>query len=258
MSAAPVARLFRGGARSGVRFVARSGARFVARSGVRSVARSGARSLVRSGARSERGGIFTRLIWLLFLAAILFGLFLFRVPMLQAAGHFWVVDEDPGPADAILILGDDNLQADRASRAAQLYNAHWAPLVVASGRPLRRYVSIPDLMRRDLTERGVPDKAIVSYPRPVANTREEAESLRNLAVARGWRHVLVVTSNYHTRRTRFIFHRVWPADFDFRVIAAPDGDFYPDSWWRSREGVKLVYHETVGLFVAAWELRHSQ
>ena len=210
-----------------------------------------------SRARSERGGILSKLIVILFFTAILFSLYLFRVPILQAFGHFWVVDDDPGPADAILILGDDNLQSDRANRAAQLYRAHWAPIVVASGRPLRSYISVPDLMRRDLVERGVPEKAIVSYPRPVANTREEAESLRNLAVARGWRHVLVVTSNYHTRRTRFIFHRVWPANFEFKVVAAPDADFYPDSWWRSREGVKLVYHETAGMFVAAWELRHS-
>jgi len=224
-------------------------------------ARGTSRGAISRGARGagrERGGIFSRLILLLFFASLCFVVYLFRVPILQAAGHFWVVDEDPGPADAILILGDDNLQGDRATRAAQLYRARWAPVVVASGRPLRPYVSVPDLMKRDLTERGVPEKAIVSYPRPVANTREEAEALRNLAVGRGWRHVLVVTSNYHTRRTRFIFHRIWPANFEFHVIAAPDADFYPDSWWRSREGEKLVFHETIGMLVAAWELRRAE
>ena len=217
-----------------------------------------AESCGRPRRQTQRGGVFSRLLFLLFFAAVIFGLYLFRVPILQAAGHFWVVDEDPEPADAIMILGDDNLQADRANRAAQLYQAQWAPIVVASGRPLRSYVSIPDLMRRDLMARGVPEKAIVSYPQPVANTREEAAALRKLAVERGWRHVLVVTSNYHTRRTHFIFARVWPANFDFRVIAAPDSDFYPDSWWRSRAGVKLVFHEAEGLVVAAWELRHSE
>ncbi len=208
--------------------------------------------------RSQRGGIFSKLLMAVCLASLCFGVYLFRVPILQAAGHFWVVDEDPGPADAIFILGDDDLQSDRANRAAQLYRMHWAPLVVASGRPIRSYVSVPDLMRRDLVERGVPEKAIISYARPVGNTREEAEALRKLAVERGWRHVLVVTSNYHTRRTRFIFHRVWPANCEFRVVAAPDPDFYPDSWWRSREGLKVVFHESVGMVVAAWELRHAE
>ena len=206
----------------------------------------------------QRGGIFTKLLFLIVFAAFLFGLYLFRIPILQACGHFWVLDDAPGPADAIMILGDDNLQGDRAGRAAELYRAHWAPHIVASGRPIRSYISVPDLMRRDLLQRGVPDAAIVSYPRPVANTREEAEALRQLAVERGWRHVLVVTSNYHTRRSHFIFYRVWPRDFEFRIISAHDSDFDPDSWWRSRGGLKLVFHETLGFFVAAWELRHSE
>lgn len=206
---------------------------------------------------AQRGGIFTRLVFLIFFAAILFGIYLFRVPILQACGHFWISEDAPGPADAIMILGDDNLQGERANRAAELYRAHWAPHIVASGRPLRPYLSIPDLMRRDLVQRGVPDSAIVSYPRPVGNTREEAEALRQLAVERGWKHVLVVTSNYHTRRSRFIFYRVWPNNFEFRIISAHDSEFDPDSWWRSREGMKLVFHETLGIVVAAWELRHS-
>jgi len=206
----------------------------------------------------ERGGLLTRLALLIVLAAFFFGLYLFRVPILQAAGRFWIVDDSPGPADAIMILGDDNFQGDRATRAAELFRAHWAPRVVASGRPLRPYISVPDHMRRDLEQRGVPDSAIVSYPRPVANTREEAEGLRKLAIERGWRHVLIVTSTYHTRRTHFIFARVWPKEYEFRVISAHDSEYDPDSWWRTREGLKLVFHETVGIVVAAWELRHAE
>jgi len=208
--------------------------------------------------RPERGGVLRQLLFLLTFAAFLFGLYLFRVPLLQAFGRFWIVDDAARPADAIMILGDDNLEADRATRAAELYRAHWAPRVVASGRPLRPYLSIPDLMRRDLMERGVPESAIVSYPRPVENTQEEAEALRRLAVERGWRHVLVVTSSYHTRRSRFIFYRVWPREYEFHLIAAHDSDFDPDSWWRTRVGLKIVTHEATGIVVAAWELRHAQ
>jgi len=217
-----------------------------------------ARALPGGARNRQRGGILSRLLVLLLFAAFLFGLYLFRVPLLQAAGHFWVVDDAPGPADAILVLGDDNLQGDRVTRAAELYRAHWAPRIVASGRPLRPYLSVPDLMRRDLMERGVPESAIVAFPRPVGNTREEAEGLRRLAVEKGWRHVLIVTSSYHTRRARFIFYRVWPRDYEFRMIAAHDSDFDPDSWWRTRQGMSFVFHETVGIVVAAWELRHAE
>ncbi len=207
--------------------------------------------------RSQRGGIISRLLSLLFLIALLAGIYIFRVPLLRAAGDFWVVDDGAAPADAILILGDDNFEGDRASRAAELYRAHWAPRVVASGRFLRSYASIAEFERRDLTERGVPAGAVVLFAHHANNTREEAVALRRLVVERGWRHVLLFTSSYHTRRTRYIFRRVWPADSEFRVISARDVSFDPGSWWHNRGGIKLVFMEAVGICVAAWELSGS-
>ncbi len=99
-----------------------------------------------------------------------------------------------------------------------------------------------------------PAGAVVLFAHHARSTREEALALRSLAVDHGWRHVLVVTSNFHTRRTRFIFRRVWPAGSEFRVISARDVSFDPDSWWHSRVGIKLVFMETVAICVAAWEL----
>ena len=206
---------------------------------------------------AERGGIISRLLSLLFLIALLGGIYIVRQPLLRAAGGFWVVSEAPAPADAILILGDDDFEADRAARAAELYRGRWAPLVVGSGRYLRPYASIAQLMQRDLTERGVPASAVVVFAHSARNTREEAQALRKLALERHWRHVLVVTSNYHTRRTRYIFRRVWPPDYEFRVIAASDVSYDPATWWESRNGVKLFLYESVGLCVAAWELSGS-
>jgi uncharacterized SAM-binding protein YcdF (DUF218 family) len=207
--------------------------------------------VVRSG---ERGGIISKLISLVFLIALLGGLYIFRHPLLRAAGSFWVVDEAPAPADAILVLGDDDYEGDRVARAAELYRDRWAPLVVGSGRYLRPYASIAQLMQRDLTERGVPASAVVVFAHSARNTREEVEALRKLATERKWRHVIVVTSNYHTRRTRYILRRVWPADYEFRVIAASDVNYDPARWWESRGSVKTFLYESVGLVVAAWEL----
>lgn len=206
---------------------------------------------------AERGGIISRLLSLLFLVALLGGIYLFRHPLLRAAGGFWVVSEAPAPADAILILGDDDYEADRATRAAELYRGRWAPLVVGSGRYLRPYASIAQLMQHDLTERGVPASAVVVFAHYAQNTREEAQALRKLAVERHWRHVLVVTSNFHTRRTRYIFRRVWPPDYEFRVIAASDASYDATDWWETRSGMKTFLYESVGLCVAAWELSGS-
>ncbi len=206
---------------------------------------------------SQRGGILSKLILLLVLLALLALMYLFRRPLLRAGGEWWVVDDGLEKADAIVLLSDDNYHADRAARAAELYHAHWAPRIVASGRMLRRYAGIAELMQRDLTERGVPADAVVRLPHSADSTREEAQVVQQLVAERGWRRILVVTSNYHTRRTRYIYRRVFPASIEVRVVPAWDSGFDPGHWWHSRRGVKLFLHEAMAFPLAIWELRHA-
>ncbi|MGB0036979.1 MAG: YdcF family protein [Candidatus Acidiferrales bacterium] len=205
----------------------------------------------------ERGGIFFRLLFLIFLAVVLVLLYLVRYPILRLAGNFWVVDEAPKASDAIIILGDDNYYADRAARAADLFKSSMAPRIVASGPFLRPYASIPELIQHDLADRGVAASAIVRFPHRADNTLEEARALSQLISSHGWKRVLVVTSNFHTRRARYILERAFPAGTELRIISARDTDYDPDNWWRTRRGQKLFFHEFVGMFEAMWELRHN-
>jgi uncharacterized SAM-binding protein YcdF (DUF218 family) len=215
------------------------------------------RSQCRFPRNSEQGGIFFRLLFLLFFLVLLFAVYLARHPLLRLAGEFWIADEPPQSSDAIVILGDDNYQGDRAARAAQLFRAGWAPRVVASGRFLRSYASIAQLEEHDLESHGVPASAIVPLEHLAENTREEAMAISQLASARGWKRIMVVTSNYHTRRSKYIFERILPPGTVLCVIAAPDSDYDPGSWWRTRGGMKIFFHEAVGMMVALWEMRHS-
>jgi uncharacterized SAM-binding protein YcdF (DUF218 family) len=201
----------------------------------------------------QRGGIFFRLLVLLLLALLAAAVYVVRHPLLRIAGGFWVAGDSPERADAILVLGDDNFDADRAARAAQLFRGGLAPLVVASGRLLRSYAGIAELMGRDLQARGVPAAAILPFPHRAANTLEESQALRGLVISRGWRRVLVVTSNYHTRRARYIFQRVFPTEVTVLMISAADSDYDPDRWWETRQGRKLFFLGSVGYLTAVWE-----
>jgi len=205
----------------------------------------------------QRGGIFFRLLFLLFFILFLFVIWLARHPLLRFVGNFWVVNDGPVASDAIVVLSDDNYNGDRAARAAELLKAGWAPRVIASGRLLRPYASIAELMEHDLTSHGVPATAVVRFPNRAPNTREEAMAVGQFVSAHGWKRIIVVTSNYHTRRAKYIYERVLPAGTVLRVVAAPDSDYDPDNWWRTRAGTKTFFRETVGMIVALWELRHS-
>ena len=205
--------------------------------------------------RAERGGIFLRFLSLLFFLAFLAVIYVVRLPLLRLAGELWVVDEPAEHADAIVVLGGDNFVADRAAHAAELYRAGLASQVVASGRLLRPYAGISEMTARDLESRGVPSASIVKFSHRAANTREEAEALAGLVANRGWKRVLVVTSNYHARRTRYIFGRIFGPGVTVRVSAAHDSEFDPSHWWESRLGTKLFFNEVLGYAVAWWELR---
>jgi uncharacterized SAM-binding protein YcdF (DUF218 family) len=204
---------------------------------------------------TERGGIFFRLLLLLVFLAFLAFVYAVRHPLMRLAGQFWVIDEPGEHADVIIVLGDDNYSGDRAAHAADLYRAGLAPQVVASGRFLRPYAEIAGMMEHDLESRGVPAASIVKFSHRAANTREEAEALRGVVASHGWKRVLVVTSNYHARRARFIFGRVFPPAVTLRVSAAQDSEFDSSHWWETRLGQKLFFNEVVGTVVAWWELR---
>jgi uncharacterized SAM-binding protein YcdF (DUF218 family) len=207
---------------------------------------------------AQRGGIFAKLTVLILILLLCAALYLVRLPLLRIMGSYWIVGAAPSNADAIVILSDDDFTADRAARAAELYHSGWAPRVVASGRWLRPYASIAELMQHDLETRGVPKKAIVPFAHDAPNTLEELRDLNDFVQKHRWKQIMIVTSNYHTRRTRYLARHVFPPTIEVQVISAPDVNYDPDSWWRTREGLKLYLHETVGMIVAIWEVRYKR
>ena len=203
----------------------------------------------------QSGKIISTLAGLTFLALLCSLIYLVRGPLLRFAGESWIVEDPPERSDVIIVLSDDNFYADRATRASQVFREGMAPLVVASGRRLRPHAGIAELMEHDLIERGVPKDKILRVPHDADNTREEAEVLAQLAIQKKWKSVIVVTSNYHTRRARYIFEKVFPAGTIIRVTGARDGDFDPERWWEKRISVKKFVREMAGMVVAIWELR---
>ncbi len=206
---------------------------------------------------SELGGIIANLVALLFLVLLCAVVYVARHPIMRFTAESWIVNDPAAHADAILVLGDDNFYGDRATEAAQLFRQVVAPVVVASGRRLRPGAGMSELIEHDLIERGVPKENVLRFPHDADNTREEAVALRRLAKEKGWKSVVVVTSNYHTRRVRYIFQKVFPSGVEVSVASARDGDFDPEHWWERRKSVKEFLGELVGMVAAMWELRNE-
>ena len=205
--------------------------------------------------KRQYGGALASLVALLFVVALCALVYFARHPIMRFLAESWMVDEPATRADALVVLGDDNFYADRATHAAELFRQGVAPEVVASGRRLRPNAAITELMQHDLIERGVPAEKIVAFTHDADSTIDEAKAVAKLAAQHGWKSLVIVTSNYHTRRTRYIYGKLLPTGIKVSVASARDGDFDPERWWEKRKSIKLLVSELAGMGEAMWELR---
>src|SRR5260370_12413255 len=104
----------------------------------------------------QQGGIIFRLLALLAICGFVGILYLAWHPLMRAAAGFWIVQDRIEPADIMIVIGDDNYDADRAKEAAALFHAGWAPHILAIGPILRPYASLAHHMATDLQSAGVP------------------------------------------------------------------------------------------------------
>ena len=180
--------------------------------------------------------------------------FVSRQPILEHVGRYLVVSDDLEKSDAIAILGGD--PAGRGRKASELFFQGWAPriLITRGSYPHRvhalREYGIEELTSGEkavsvLESLGVPRGAIEVLEGYNEGTFSEAETLVNHFKARRLESLIVVTSNYHSRRSRLLFRRVMGGGgYDVRIRpGGPRFDFDPDRWWTRRLDSKTLLQE---------------
>lgn len=196
----------------------------------------------------SKGRRFARLlVWILGAVALA------GVATLPFAGRLLVVEDPLQKSDAIVVLS--GATAERWLEAADLYHEGAAPHVLLSpGRidsaeriARERGVRLPsgaDMERDALGQLHLPAEAISVMPGSVDNTADEAARCRQIANRHGWTRLIVVTSKYHSRRTRFAFRREFRG-IPVTIIVRPSryDEATPPRWWRSRNDIRHVVYE---------------
>jgi len=172
----------------------------------------------------------------------------------------WLVVEDPlVKARAIAVLSGG--MPIRAIEAGTLYRQGYAPEVWLThssepGESLKA-MGIPFeggeelYSTRVLIHEGVPAAAIRVLEPPIVNTADEVRVI-SAALGREKNHsVIIVTSKPHTRRARFLWHKLAPEDCRAIVRAASHDPFDPQHWWRNSKDALDVVREVLGL-MNAW------
>lgn len=183
-----------------------------------------------------RGCSYSLLVLLAIAAAVWFG----RHPLLAAAGRALVENDGPQKAQAIVVLGGDDYGC-RIIKAAQLATEGYAPFVIVSGpRMLLGHES--DMTIQYAEQKGHPASLFHPLPNDTHSTRSETLFIGKYLREHGIRKILLVTSNYHTRRAAHLMRSQNPG-LQVAVIPAPDPYFTPDGWWKTREGQKTFLIE---------------
>ena len=150
-------------------------------------------------------------------------------------GRTWAAR--PRPADYVMVLNGG--EETRPFAAAALVKAGFARHVLVAATAVSPNVKdriIPpyhEINHQVLLKRGIPERDITILPGAAATTFDEAAALAAFLAERPHARVLVVTSDYHSRRSRWIFARTL-ADRAEQVtfVSAPTDEFRMDCWWQ--------------------------
>lgn len=190
---------------------------------------------------------------LLIAAGILAAVVLIRwQAALSLLGSSVIDSQPPRPADLILVLGGDFWGA-RVVKAADLGTLGYAPTVLISGPPYRGRPE-GELAVDFLVKRGFRREMFAVFGHTAASTIGEALALRGELARRGVKHVILVTSNYHSRRAAIVFRLFCPG-IRFISVPAPDSHYYAEGWWKSGASREIFFSEwtkTLGTLTIAY------
>lgn len=172
-------------------------------------------------------------------------LLLIVIALASQAARFLVVD-NPQKSDAIVVLaGDTNL---RPAHALALLREGMAQRVFLD---VEVRDQIFDQHLTDLAQKyaaSLPEGNRVSVcPITGLSTTAESGDVNRCLQAAGAHTVLIVTSEFHTRRALAIFRHRLP-QYQFSVAAAHSPAQFGNAWWSNREWAKITLDEWMKLF----------
>jgi uncharacterized SAM-binding protein YcdF (DUF218 family) len=132
------------------------------------------------------------------------------------------LDSGDVKADVIVVLGGGS--EERPQRAAELFKAGEAPLIVCAG------FGDADANEACLTNAGVPASAILLESKS-RTTQENAQFTISMLHAHGVKSAIIVTSWFHSRRALACFEHYAP---DIKFYSRPSYYAYARSEWKSK------------------------
>ena len=174
---------------------------------------------------------------------------LIGVLLASQAARFLVID-NPQKSDAMVVLAGET--SARPAHALELLRQGMAPrlfLDAEAGEPIydQPLTDIAQKYVNTLPERNSVSVCAIVGRSTAAETEDVARCLRPVGAHR----VLIVTSEYHSRRALMIFSRRLP-QYQWSVASARNPTLFGAAWWSNREWAKVILNEWMKLIW--WEV----
>ncbi len=160
------------------------------------------------------------------------------------AGGF-LVEDSPRPSDVILVLAGETDR--RPQRALQLLAQGFAGQIVLDVPTNAKVYQYTQIQLAQNYIQTLPQPAPVSIcPIDGLSTKDEAKDAEKCLARVGGKNVLIVTSDFHTRRALSVFRREVPG-YGYSVAAARNEEQFGARWWTHRQWAKTFTDEWLRL-----------
>lgn len=136
--------------------------------------------------------------------------------------------------DCIIALANEmdhegNLNVESVARiklASELFFDRPSTTLITCGWNYRKdsKLFIGEVMKDYAVKLGVPSEKIIAELNSRDTVGDAFFTKFNIVKNRGWKNLLVVTSDYHVNRTSTIFNFIYGAEYTIKVIGAPGFD----------------------------------
>jgi uncharacterized SAM-binding protein YcdF (DUF218 family) len=154
-----------------------------------------------------------------------------------------IINETPAKSD-IIIVPSGNDQNLRIDYAAELYKKGFAKKILLSGTLSLEKETGVNLGKVYTVSLGVPENDILLENKSIS-TYENALFSKEIVKKRGYKSVLLVTYPLHTRRSRYVFKKIFPRGIII-ITVCDMRSFDLNQWWKKEDLARSVVYEYLG------------
>lgn len=189
-------------------------------------------------------------IALIALLAIAIMLLLFRVSIMRSAGNFLIYKDNLKKVTYAFVLSGGPW--DRGNEAVRIFNKGFTDTLVCTGENIPHDFKALGLnmLESEITEKNMLNKSVpkaqIILLKKGTSTQEESDEILNFCKARNTKSIIVISTDFHTRRIKQVFKNKFEKEgIEVIVWAAPSSSYDAQNWWQSENGIIALNNEYI-------------